>query len=167
MSNRTSVSYWGLRPAVRRWARVPESPWQHPSCSTFGGWPGSGPDGAAAVPSEQVEDSAKHDWRDARASKLLGRAGGLGVQCCCCAGLQVFYGILVSHFSELAGAVPPPLGHLDVLTAAILDATQQVGRPVPANGQTDGQTDRQTALGGGHVAPDWWARISGLGLVLA
>ncbi len=39
---------------------------------------------------------------------------------------QVFYGILVQHFAMLAGAVPLPMAHLDVLTVHLLELTSDV-----------------------------------------
>ena len=39
---------------------------------------------------------------------------------------QVFYGILVQHLAMLAGAVPLPMAHLDVLTVHLLELTSDV-----------------------------------------
>lgn len=39
---------------------------------------------------------------------------------------QVFYGILVQHFANLAGGVPWPLPHLDALLPHLLDLTAEV-----------------------------------------
>ena len=40
--------------------------------------------------------------------------------------LQIFYGILVQHFANLAGAQPISLAALDVLTVHILELTAEV-----------------------------------------
>ena len=40
--------------------------------------------------------------------------------------MQVFYGVLVQHFANLAGSKPLPLDHLDVLTVHLLDFTAEV-----------------------------------------
>ena len=45
---------------------------------------------------------------------------------CHTAGLQVFYGILVQHFSSLAAQQPVPLGHLDSLTPQLVHLTSEV-----------------------------------------
>ena len=39
---------------------------------------------------------------------------------------KVFYGVLVQHFANLAGAVPPPMDALDILTRQLLDLTPVV-----------------------------------------
>lgn len=40
--------------------------------------------------------------------------------------MQAFYGILVQHFANLAGASPPPMDQLDVLTTHLLELTSEV-----------------------------------------